>query len=240
MTPIVLLHAFPQTSAMWREVAESLTGRYEVLTPNLPGFGDAPLHDWTVDTAADSVAELLADRPRAIVGGCSMGGYVALAFARRHPARLAGLVLMNTRAEADTLDAKASREINLKLVAEQGTGALVDKMMPRLLGKTTHATRPDIVRQVREIACQQSPAAITAALIALRDRPDATADLKQISVPTLVLYGEDDELIPPEVAQSLAAAIPGAEWGGIAACGHLSPWEAPDVVAAAILARFSA
>lgn len=239
MTPIVLLHAFPQSSAMWRGVADGLAGAFEVLTPDLPGFGGSPPADWTVDSAADRIAELLTDKPRAVVGGCSMGGYVALAFARRHPDKLAGLVLMNTRADADTPGQKASREGNLRLVAEKGTAALVEKMPPRLLGRTTRATRPDIAQKVREVACAQSGDAVIAGLIALRDRPDATGDLRNIAVPTLVICGEEDELTPPGVGHAMAVAIPNAVMVTIPACGHLSPWESPDAVAAAIRGRFA-
>ena len=237
MTPLVLLHAFPQSGAMWREVAGLLADRFIVLTPDLPGFGDAPPEPgWTVDSAADDVADLLsaAGHRRAIVGGCSLGGYVALAFARRHPERLVGLLLANTRADADDPAARASREVNLQLVAERGPEALIDKMLPRLLGATARTTRPDLTETVRHAGSSQSREAVTAGLVALRDRPDSTADLGRVGVPTLVIAGAEDELIAPEVSAKMAGAIPGARQVTIPACGHLSPMEAPAAVAAAI------
>ena len=241
MPPLVLVHAFPLPSAMWREVAERLRDRFAVLTPDLPGFCDAPPSPgWTVDTAADALADTLAasGHATAVVGGNSMGGYVALAFARRHPERLAGLILIDTRAEADTPEARTGRDTNIELVAESGVAALVEKTLPRLLGKTTHATRPDLVRRVRELASAQSPSAVSAALAALRDWPDATPDLPHIRVPTLVIVGAEDELTPPTVAAGLVAATVGAELVTLPECGHLSPLEAPDAVAAAIERRF--
>ena len=225
---------------MWHAVAGPLARRYEVIAPDLPGFGGSPAEDWGVETAADRVAELLTFKPPAVVAGCSMGGYVALALARKYPGLLAGLVLINTRAAADAPEAVATREANIELVSAQGTAALVEKMLPRLLGKTTHATRPEVVRSVRELGLRQSPAAVVAALEAMRDRPDATNDLAKIAVPTLVLIGGEDELIPAEVGEAMAGQIPGAACALIAACGHLAPCEAPDAVAGAILAHFAA
>ena len=243
MTSLVLLHPFPQTSAAWAEVADRLADHFTVLAPDLPGFGKAPLAPgWTVDSAADQIATTLtaAGHDRAIVAGCSMGGTVALAFARRHPSRLAGLILANTRAEADGPEALASREVNLQLVADRGTAALVEKMLPRLLGVTTRTARPELIERVRALGSAQSPEAVTAGLIALRDRPDAAADLPNIAVPTLVIAGAEDELIPGEVSASLAQTIPNASLVTIPHCGHLSPIEAPEAVASAIRERFAA
>ena len=242
MTPIVLLHAFPQTSAMWRGVAETLAGHCEVFCPELPGFGGAPISDWSFDTLADAIARVItirfAGKPHPIIGGCSMGGYVALAIARRHPDKLSGLVLMNTRADADTPDQKASREVNLRLVEQEGVAELVEKMLPRLLGKTTHELRSQVVDEVRELGAAQPNNAVSDALIAMRDRPDSTPDLANIAVPTLVICGAEDELTPPSVGEAMAAQIPGARVVTIPACGHLSPWEDPGSVADAILGHF--
>lgn len=241
MPVIVLWHAFPQTGVMWQGVADRLGPAFQAYTPTLPGFGAAPPHDWTVDAVADELAESLrkAGHDRAVVGGCSMGGYVALAFARRHPDRLAGLVLANTRADADSPEALAGRAATLKLVAEQGTATLVEKVLPRLLGASTRRDRPELVERVRTLGCAQSAEAIRAAVVAMRDRPDSTADLPAIAAPTLVLVGAEDEFAPPEVGAAMARAIPNAELVTLPACGHLSPWEAPDAVADAILARFT-
>lgn len=242
MTPIVLLHAFPQSGAMWAAVADRLADRFAVLTPDLPGFGDAEPAEWSVDSAADGVARLLdaGGHTTAIVGGCSMGSYVALAFARRHPGRLAGLVLVNGRPDADGPESRASREVNLALVAGSGVAALVDKMLPRLLGATTRATRPELVGRVRALGVAQSAGSVRAGLVALRDRPDSTADLSRVAARALVVVGAEDEIVPPELGRSMAAAIPDAALATIPGCGHLAPWEAPEALADAILARFAA
>lgn len=234
---VVLVHAFPQSRAMWAGVAAELADSFTVITPDLWGFGDAPPVDgWTVDDAADALAELLdrAGVARAVVGGCSMGGYVALAFVRRHPDRLAGLILANTRADADSPDTRAGRAESIRLVEKRGTAALVDKMLPRLVGATTRRDRPDVVAAVRGRGAAQPADGVVAGLKALRDRTDSTPDLANITVPTLVIAGAEDELIPPAVSRAMADAIPGAEFVTLPGCGHLSPVESPAAFAAAV------
>jgi pimeloyl-ACP methyl ester carboxylesterase len=165
-----------------------------------------------------------------------MGGYVALAFARRHPGRLRALILADTRAEPDSPESKAARERTIAFTRTHTTLDVLETMMPRLLGNQTRAQRPDVVNEVRQIARAQSPAAVIAALQAMRDRSDASPALREIAVPTLVVVGALDVVTPPDTASSLAAAIPGARLEVIEGAGHLSNLEQPEPFTEAVRA----
>ncbi len=230
--PVVLLHAFPLSRVMWRPQVEALQGEYRLLVSDLRGFGGTSPFPGTpsVDAMADDVAALL----RALriaepvaVGGLSMGGYVALAFARRHPAQLRALILADTRAEPDTPEGKANRDQTIAFAQAHSAAEVIAPMLPKLLGEGTRRLRPEVGEEVRRVAAAQSPAAIVAALQALRDRPDARPGLNAIGVPALVLVGNEDTLTPPAVAQTLAEGIPGAQLVPIAGAGHLSNLEQP-------------
>jgi 3-oxoadipate enol-lactonase len=240
--PVVLLHAFPLSRLMWRPQVEALQGRCRVLAPDLRGFGGSCGFDGepSVDQMADDVAALLDElnlRQPVVLGGLSMGGYVALAFARRHPQRLRALVLADTKAGADDDAARANRDRLIAFAQEHSAVAVLDQMLPRLLGATTQARRPEVTAEVRAIAADQTPAGVVSALKALRDRPDATPALGRIAVPTLVIVGAEDVLTPPDQARFLAAAIPGARLEVLDGAGHLANLERPEAFNA-ILERF--
>lgn len=229
--PLVLLHAFPLSREMWAPQA-SLAEQSRLLTPDLYGFGATalPSDGWTVDSMADALAHWLTAlhvTEPVVLGGLSMGGYVALAFARGHSERLRGLILADTKAEADTAEGRAGRDKTIAFVREHSAGDVVEQLMPKLLGDTTRAKNPDVVVEVRRIGTQQTQDGVAAALAALRDRPDATSGLAAIRVPTLVIVGAEDTLTPPAVARSLASGIAGATLEEISNAGHLSNLEAP-------------
>jgi pimeloyl-ACP methyl ester carboxylesterase len=239
--PVVLLHAFPLARAMWRPQVEALQDAYRVIAPDLRGFGGSAGFTGTpsVGRMADDVAALLADlrvQGPVALGGLSMGGYVALAFARRHPGRLRALILADTKAEADDAEGRANRDRMIAFAREHPARAVIDQLLPRLVSPETAARRPEVVEEVRAIASEQAGAAIVAALEALRDRPDASPYLGAITVPTLVLVGSDDTLTPPARAQALAAAIGGARLVTIPGAGHLSNLEQPERFNAAVRA----
>jgi pimeloyl-ACP methyl ester carboxylesterase len=229
---LVLLHAFPLDHRLWRRQAEAPPRGWRLLLPDLPGFGGSRVFDKppSVDEMADRAAALLDHLkvPRAVIGGCSMGGYGALAFARRHADRLRGLILCDTRAEADSPEAKATRDKTIAFVRDNPVSALVEQMLPKLLGETTRRERPEVSAEVTRIGSEQKPEAIIAALEALRDRPDATPALSAIAVPTAVLVGAEDQLTPPAVNRALADRIKGATFAQIDGAGHLSCLEQPE------------
>jgi pimeloyl-ACP methyl ester carboxylesterase len=239
--PVVLLHAFPLERSTWTGVVRRLSAAgVPVLTVDLPGLGETPLPDGapSLDVSADAVVALL-DRlavPRAVVCGVSMGGYVALAIARRHPQRLAGLGLIDTLAQADAPEARANRErIALAVLGEAGNRALAP-MIDGLLGPTSRAFRPEVVARVREGLAAARPQGVAWSQRAMAARPDSSDLLGAIRVPVAVLVGAEDVLTPPPVAHDLAAGLPDAVLTVLPGVGHLSPIEDPDAVSAALLA----
>ena len=237
--PVVLLHAFPLSAAMWVEQREALRGSYRVLAPDLRGFGASPAGDDepSLDLLADDVAGLLDDRgiEQAVLAGLSMGGYVAMAFARRHPARLRGLVLADTKAGADPEPARANRErIAATLLAEGSPRVLLDEVAPGLLGETTRRERPDVVERVATMVRAASPTAAAWAQRAMAARPESYDTLRAVSVPTLVVVGEEDAISPPEEAERMVAALPDAALMRIEGAGHLSAVERPQAFTAAL------
>jgi pimeloyl-ACP methyl ester carboxylesterase len=238
-TAVVLLHAFPLDSRMWLPQIEALGG-YQALVPDLRGFGAARAMAGDrspVDLMADDVAWLLDDRrlDRVVLCGLSMGGYIALAFARRHPGRLGGLVLLDTKAGADSEGARAERLAMADRVLVEGVGFLPEAMLPRLLGETSRRERPEVVRQVTETILAQDPKGIAAAQRGMAERPDSTAALAAIDVPTLVIVGAEDELSGPPEARTIAAAVRDARLVQVPGAGHLVNLERPDPVNDALL-----
>lgn len=236
---LVLVHGFPLDNEMWRPQVAALSGVARLVAVDLPGFGGTAPAAFTVDSAADAVAARLdaeGVNGRVVVGGLSMGGYVAMAFARRHPDRLAGLILADTRAEADDEAGKKARDEMIALAREKGAAGVVEKMMPRLLGEATREGRPAVADEVRRIAGRQPTEAVVFALEALRDRPDAGPGLGNVAVPTLVLVGEHDTLTPLTTAEAIGARVYGSEVVTIPGAGHLSNLENPEAFNAAVLA----
>jgi 3-oxoadipate enol-lactonase len=234
--PLVLLHAFPLDRTMWQPQLSALADVTRVIAPDMPGFGESPAAPFTIEGVADTVAEFLAvlKIPKAVVCGLSMGGYVALALARKHAGKLAGLILADTRAGVDDTTAKANRDKAIATVNEKGPAALFEGMAPKVLSEQTHNTNPDVVARMKAIAARQPAASVVAALEALRDRPDANPGLKDIAVPTLVLVGEYDTVTPPLAAANLSAQIRGSKLVHIPGAGHLSNAENPDAFNAAV------
>ena len=233
--PLVLLHPFPFDSRVWRDIAVVLAKRVQVITPDLRGFGKSDLGGdaFSIADLADDVAALLDALaiPTAVLGGMSMGGYVALAFASRHPQRLRALILADTKAAGDTPEARQGRDAAISLVESQGVPAMLEKQLPRLLS----AKAGDALRQKVRHWGEQAPATVLAGIRALRDRPDRTAELANIKVPTLVVVGTEDVLSPPAEAQAMAARIPQARLVQIPGAGHLSHLENPDAFTAALM-----
>ena len=236
---LVLLHAFPVHSGMWAPQLEHLSAERRVVAPDLLGFGasDAPdsMFRYTMAGYADLVAGLLDHLgiQQVVVGGLSMGGYVAFAFLRQYADRVAGLILADTKAAADTTEAYEKRTDQQDQVARIGTEALIETLLEGLLCDHTRTNRPELVDQVRPLMANPA-AGFIGALEAMKLRPDATEELAKISVPTLIVVGEDDSLSPPDVAQAMQERIPDAEVAVLPRAGHLSNLEAADEFNAAV------
>jgi pimeloyl-ACP methyl ester carboxylesterase len=232
---VVLVHGYPFDGAMWSGVARALAPRFRVLKPDLPGRGETPAPSaGTIEDSADFVAAILSELPAPSgVAGFSMGGYVALALARRHPEALGALALVDTRAPADDEAGKAKRDEAIATARSSGVASIAEGLLPRLLSPVSQSNR-DLLDRARRIMLRQKPETVEADLTAMRDRPDARPGLSDIGVPTLVLVGEQDALTPPADSQAMADAIPGARLVTVAGAGHLTPMERPGAVAAAL------
>jgi pimeloyl-ACP methyl ester carboxylesterase len=234
--PVVMMHAFPLNQTMFHQQRQALSGVVRLVTFDVPGVGESMPAPVTIDDMADIAAALLdAEKiENAVVGGVSMGGYAALAFARRHPGRLRGLILANTRAVADTAEAKEGRREMAAVAREKGAAEIARRMLPKLLGETTQRERPAVVDRVRDIAESVAPETIARLLEALANRADSTDLLPQIKAPTLVIAGEEDPIAPPEEASQWASRIPKARFVAISGAGHLPNLETPEAFDAAL------
>jgi len=236
-TPLVLLHGFPLDSRIWREQIAALSDRFRVIAPDLRGFGKSRSNDpFTMESLADDVHALLADIGAlpAILGGLSMGGYVALAYAKKYPTDLRGLMLIDTKAEGDTPQGKEAREKMIELARSQGAKAVAEQMMPKMLAPDADNHRPQVKRELDAVMNAQTPLTIEHALAAMRDRPDSTSLLPSIAVPTLVIVGEHDAITPPAGAEPMSKAIRGSTYVVVRGSGHMAPMEQPQQVTDAI------
>ncbi|WP_165063864.1 alpha/beta fold hydrolase [Paludisphaera rhizosphaerae] len=239
---VVLLHGFPLSRAMWDAQVHALSASHRVVAPDLRGHGESPAPDgtYTMDQMADDVAELLDGLgivEPVVLGGLSMGGYVALAFALKHPNRLRGLILADTRAAADAPEAARLREETAQSVSREGrTATVVETMIPRLFARTTLQNRPGLVSAMQEVMERTSASGVIGALLGMARRPDRRDRLGEIIAPTLVVVGQEDVVSPPEEARAIAEALPNSQLAIIPHAGHLAPYEDPEAFNAVVLA----
>jgi len=229
-TPLLFLHAFPLNRTMWAPQLSALVERCRCIAADFRGFGDSTVTPpYSVDQYADDSARLLdvLHIDKVVLVGCSMGGYAAFAFWRRHRARVRALVLADTRAGADSEEGAARRRQLLALARAEGATAVAKIQIPNLVGRTTREKQPDTYDAVHRMIAQAPADAIADGLKAMMTRPDSTATLATIDVPTLIVVGEED--IPTPVAESRAMheRIPGSRMEVIAHAGHLSNLERP-------------
>jgi pimeloyl-ACP methyl ester carboxylesterase len=197
------------------------------------GQSDAPDLGYSINIYAADLAALLdtLGLDQVVLCGLSMGGYIAFEFLREWRSRVRGLVLMDTRAEADDPEARRARDAAAALARESGAAAIAEAMLPKLLAPTTLAERFDVVQRVREMITKTPVAGIAGALAAMRDRPGSEPLLPSLAgLPVLVLTGDADSLTPPDQARAMAQAIPGARFALIPGAGHLTPVERPELV----------
>jgi pimeloyl-ACP methyl ester carboxylesterase len=224
---VLLLHAFPLDARMWdAQVAALENEGYRVLAPTLPGRTlDASLESW-----AERVVDLVPDS--FVPVGVSMGGYLIFELWRRAAARIPALVLADTRAEADSDEAREGRERTIRLLEDGGFEPFWDDLAPKLFSSSS--TR-EVVASARAIAAEQPIPALVATQRALGARPDSTETLETITAPTLVLVGEEDAITPPSAAEAMLLRLPSARLDRVAAAGHLAPLERPAEFNEAVL-----
>jgi 3-oxoadipate enol-lactonase len=236
-TPLVLLHGFPLDSRMWASQLPDLASHARVIAPDFRGFGQStPTGPFTLDQLADDV-HALADHLRLknfVLAGLSMGGYIALAYVKRYPDTLRGLILVDTQAGADSHESRQNRDRMIAAAREHGTRPVADAMLGKLIPEATAKSRPQLVRDLRQMMDTTSPQTVAHALAAMRDRADHTATLSTIDVPTLIVVGDQDAITPPDVARKMQEKIPASQLKIITGSGHMSPMEQPAQVNAAI------
>ncbi|MGH3648182.1 MAG: alpha/beta fold hydrolase [Micromonosporaceae bacterium] len=234
--PLVLLHAFPLSSQMWGAQRGGLSRESDVVTPDQRGFGESASPDAfqgvpaDLNEAVDDLVRLLdqLELPRVVLGGLSMGGYVALAFARRYPDRLRGLLLANTKASADPAEAAANRHRIADAVQRAGTSEpLLTEVFPKLLAPGAAERAPKLAESVAELVRSAPPNAVAWAQRAMAGRTDTLEVLVSLAVPVLVIAGEADALMARTEADAMAGAARDAELVTIPGAGHLSALEAP-------------
>lgn len=237
---LVLIHAFPLSSKMYESALKHLhliSPKHNYILVDLPGFGSAPLRNsWTLRSAMRKLHSRLHQLgiSTTAIGGTSMGGYAALAYYREFPDKVTALILSNTKAEADTEEGRAGRETFAKDVLQKGHEAVYMRMLHTLTSKTTVRKHPEMLDYLKSAIGSASPEAIASALRAMAKRDDSCELLPSIKVPVLVITGEGDELIKPEVTKHIADSAPNATYREITGAGHLTPLEAPEEWAAIV------
>jgi pimeloyl-ACP methyl ester carboxylesterase len=227
----VLLHAFPLSADQWLPQLSRVPAGWRLIAPDVRGFGGSDSGvapgGVSIETYATDLIELVAhlDIATAVVGGLSMGGYIALAFARLAPERLDGIVLADTRAGADSAEARAGRDRMLALVDRDGPIGIASDMLPKLLGETTRQQQPDLREAVRRLIEANAPDGIRHAILAMKARPDSSTWLPSLGCPALVICGTEDTVTPPPESEAMARAIPHATLSYVPHAGHLSNLE---------------
>lgn len=227
--PVVLLHGYPFNRTLWNEQVSALSNSYRVITPDLRGHGesDASPGAATMNRMAQDVAMLLdhLEISRAVIGGLSMGGYVALAFYKQFRSRVRALVLADTRAQADTEEGKVTRHQQAEKAFAEGMAGIADSMLPKLLTPDTVSKRPELVKRVRDMMLKTKPEGAAGALLGMAERDDQTSLLSQISCPALILVGREDQITPVKDSEKMHREIAGSRLVVIENAAHVSNLE---------------
>ena len=233
MSTVLFVHGYPQEGSFWNGQLEALGSHHRVLAPDLRGAGAdrRPLPEaMTMEAYATDLKQLMDEErvERAVLCGLSMGGYIALAFAERWPERLCGLVLCHTKADADDNAMKKARELSARQVIAEGTRPIADALIMKLMAERTRAERPDLVKTMHDMMLRQNPQAVAAAARGMALRPDRTRLLPLIAVPTLLMAGDEDAIVPLATMEGMHATIPSSQLEVLQGVGHLGNLEDPD------------
>jgi 3-oxoadipate enol-lactonase len=233
--PVLLLHGFPFSRQMWRLQAP-LTRTVRLITCDLRGFGESEGTPSSMDEFAEDVHALVTHLGLSafVLGGFSMGGYVLFRYWARHADRVRALLLLDTRADADTPEGRQRRYDAIARIENEGPSGYLDDFLKLVLSPKTLQSHPDLARDLRNQMAKVRPASLTGALRAMAERPDSTSLLAAIRVPTLIVVGEDDKATPPDGARRMHAAIAGSQFVLIPEAGHVSNLEQPERFNAAL------
>jgi pimeloyl-ACP methyl ester carboxylesterase len=237
--PVLFIHGFPFDHALWRHQLAALS-RWHCVAPDLRGAGASGVSespdDYSVARYAADLVQVLdhLDIEEAVMCGLSLGGYIVFELLRRFPERVRAAMLCNTKAAADTAQAKRDRDVMATVAEQGGAAAIATQLLPKLLARATRERQPQIVREVTAMIERAPVRGIVGALHALRERPDSTPLLPRIRIPVLVVAGDDDQIAPAAGMQEMACAIAGAQFALIPGAGHVAPLEQPLAVSAAL------
>jgi 3-oxoadipate enol-lactonase len=236
--PIIFIHGFPFSHEMWSPQMASLPNRYRAISYDVRGHGASDIGDphYTIDLYVDDLLALMDHLviTKAVLCGLSMGGYIALRAAERAPERIRGLILCDTKSEADTDEGKIRRSDTLRLIQARGVHAFAQEFVKSIFAPRTFTHRHEAVELIKQIIGSNQPTAVCGALLALAARTDTTARLVSISVPTLLLVGEHDQLTPPSATKAMHDRIQGSRMHIIPEAGHMSNLENPEAFNALI------
>lgn len=228
--PVLWIHGFPLNRTFWAPQLSALVDHSRCIAPDLRGFGESSVRPpYSMDQYADDLVHLLdaLEIRQAVIAGLSMGGYIAFAIWRRHRHRVRALLLADTRPGADNDEAREKRRALIAVARERGSGAVADTLIGGLVGKQTRARRPEVVDQLHRLLESAPVDGIVGACEAMIARPDSTPSLATIDVPTLIVVGEDDALMPVRESRAMHEAIAGSRLEIIAGAGHVSSFERP-------------
>jgi len=233
--PIVLLHGFPLSRRMWEVQVEAWSCEFRVIAPDFRGFGDSPRApgEFSMAGCAEDLRDLLESlgiQNDIVLLGLSMGGYVCFEFVRRYQDLLRGLILVGTQPAGDSDASRQARYETAELVRREGSSALAEKLIPRFLGKTTLATKPEVAEIVRNLIQSNSPEAIAQACYGLASRRDSASFLADIRIPTLVVAGVEDTLIASVQSETMHRQLRHSQLVVVEHCGHLINLEQPQVL----------
>jgi 3-oxoadipate enol-lactonase len=237
--PVVLIHGYPFNRSLWNEQVTALSSSYRVIVPDLRGFGQTESSEGpaTMNRMAGDVASLLdhLEIPQAAIGGLSMGGYVALAFYKQFSSRVSALILADTRAQADTEEAKQTRHQQAEKALSEGMAGIADAMLPKLLTPETVSKHPDIVKRVRDMMLTVKPEGAAGALLGMAERDDQTELLSRNTSPTLIVVGAEDAITPVADSEKMHQAIPSSRLVVLENAGHVSNLERTEQFNKALL-----
>ena len=232
--PVVLLHPFPVHHEFWSPVIPFLSPRYRLIMPDLRGHGESGLGDGpaTMQKHASDVARVMSEAgvERASIIGVSIGGYAMFEFWRRFRERVSALALCNTKASADTAEARNARLESARDVMERGTEPFFEGMLQKVLSETTRRSRSNVVEGALRMMRKMSAEDLAGVQRGMAERPDSVSTLKTINVPTLIITGDEDKMTGPPEAEVMKQNIAGSQLRVIPKAGHYSPWEQPEEV----------